>query len=80
MRSVYHKGELAVQTQAGVREMAERVGRSIRASFPSAAIDSCMSNQLRSSEALTQSGAHVLHGIIRVNNPDSSHHHEEAGS
>ncbi len=38
MESVYHKGEMAVQTQAGVREMAERVARSIRASFPSAAI------------------------------------------
>ncbi|MEJ7713532.1 MAG: pyridoxamine 5'-phosphate oxidase family protein [Pyrinomonadaceae bacterium] len=37
MKSVYHRGEIAVQAQAGVRGMAERVGRSIHTSFPLAA-------------------------------------------
>lgn len=39
MKAIYHEGELAVQTRAGVREMAERVGRSIRASFPPASVE-----------------------------------------
>lgn len=37
MKPTYHEGELAVQTQAGVREMASRVGRSIRPNIPPAA-------------------------------------------
>lgn len=37
MSSVYHPGELEVQTRAGVRDMAERIGRSIGATIPLAA-------------------------------------------
>lgn len=37
MRPTYHEGELAVQERAGVREMAARVGRSIRPVIPPAA-------------------------------------------
>src|SRR5262245_27856094 len=38
MASVYHPGELAVQERAGVREMADRIGKSIRSSIPLAAL------------------------------------------
>lgn len=37
MASVYHPGELAVQARAGVREMADRIGRSIASTIPPAA-------------------------------------------
>jgi uncharacterized protein len=37
MASVYHPGELSVQERAGVREMADRIGRSIRSTIPLAA-------------------------------------------
>ena len=37
MKQIYHEGELSVQAQAGVREMASRVGRSIRPHIPPAA-------------------------------------------
>ena len=37
MASKYHAGELEVQARAGVREMAERVGNSIRPTIPAAA-------------------------------------------
>ncbi|MDQ3650770.1 MAG: pyridoxamine 5'-phosphate oxidase family protein [Acidobacteriota bacterium] len=37
MKAIYHAGELAVQEQAGVSEMAARVGRSIRPTIPPAA-------------------------------------------
>ena len=36
---MYHPGELSVQGQAGVREMADRIGRSIRSTIPQAALD-----------------------------------------
>jgi predicted pyridoxine 5'-phosphate oxidase superfamily flavin-nucleotide-binding protein len=34
MKSVYHEGEFEVQKHAGVREMAERIGRGIREEIP----------------------------------------------
>jgi hypothetical protein len=34
MKSAYHEGELEVQGRAGVREMAERIGRGIREEIP----------------------------------------------
>ena len=37
MKPIYHEGELAVQTRAGVREMSARIGKSIHASIPLAA-------------------------------------------
>ena len=37
MSSMYHSGELEVQTRVGVREMADRIGKSIRSSIPPAA-------------------------------------------
>jgi predicted pyridoxine 5'-phosphate oxidase superfamily flavin-nucleotide-binding protein len=37
MASAYHSGELSVQARAGVREMADRIGRSIRPIIPPAA-------------------------------------------
>lgn len=37
MASEYHPGELSVQERAGVREMAARIGRSIRSTIPPAA-------------------------------------------
>jgi uncharacterized protein len=37
MASAYHSGELSVQARAGVREMADRIGRSIRPTIPPAA-------------------------------------------
>ena len=37
--STYHPGELSVQKQAGVRQMADRIGRSIRSAIPPAALD-----------------------------------------
>ena len=37
MTSVYHPGERSVQERAGVREMADRIGRSIGSTIPSAA-------------------------------------------
>jgi len=37
MASVYHAGELSVQERAGVREMADRIGRSIGSTIPPAA-------------------------------------------
>jgi uncharacterized protein len=37
--SVFHKGEIAVQTRAGVRDMAERVGRGVRDFIPPPARD-----------------------------------------
>jgi predicted pyridoxine 5'-phosphate oxidase superfamily flavin-nucleotide-binding protein len=37
MKPIYHEGELAVQAQAGVREMASRIGKSIRSTIPLAA-------------------------------------------
>ena len=37
MASVYHAGELSVQERAGVREMADRIGKSIRSTIPLAA-------------------------------------------
>jgi predicted pyridoxine 5'-phosphate oxidase superfamily flavin-nucleotide-binding protein len=37
MKTVYHEGELAVQTRAGVREMSARIGKSIRSTIPLAA-------------------------------------------
>ncbi len=37
MKSIYHEGELAVQAQAGVQEMASRIGKSIRSTIPLAA-------------------------------------------
>jgi predicted pyridoxine 5'-phosphate oxidase superfamily flavin-nucleotide-binding protein len=39
MAARYHAGELAVQARAGVLDMAERVGRSVRRTIPSAAQD-----------------------------------------
>jgi uncharacterized protein len=37
MKPIYHEGELAVQAQAGVQDMASRVGKSIRSAIPLAA-------------------------------------------
>src|SRR4029453_1586041 len=37
MAPVYHPGELSVQERAGVREMADRIGRSIGSTIPQAA-------------------------------------------
>jgi len=37
MASIYHPGELAVQARAGQRQIAERVGKSIRTTIPPAA-------------------------------------------
>jgi uncharacterized protein len=37
MASLYHGGELSVQARAGVREMADRIGKSIRSTIPLAA-------------------------------------------
>ncbi len=37
MKPIYHEGELAVQTRAGVQEMASRIGKSIRPVIPLAA-------------------------------------------
>lgn len=37
MKPIFHEGELAVQAQAGVQEMASRVGKSIRSIIPLAA-------------------------------------------
>ena len=37
MPPVYHPGELAVQARAGQRDMADRVGKSIRSTIPPAA-------------------------------------------
>lgn len=37
MKPIFHEGELAVQAQAGVQEMASRVGKSIRSVIPLAA-------------------------------------------
>src|SRR5262245_44212392 len=37
MKPIFHEGELAVQAQAGVQEMAGRVGKSIRSIIPLAA-------------------------------------------
>lgn len=37
MRNVYHSGEREVQARAGVRDMAERIGRGIRSSIPGVA-------------------------------------------
>jgi len=39
MPKIYHSGELAVQSKAGVQEMAARIGNSIRPQIPSAAQD-----------------------------------------
>ena len=41
MASVYHAGELSVQARAGVREMADRIGKSIRSTIPLAARSFC---------------------------------------
>ncbi len=37
--SVFHEGEIAVQTRAGVRHQSERVGNGIHAEIPEAAQD-----------------------------------------
>ena len=37
MKPIYHEGELAVQTRAGVREMSARIGKSIHPTIPLAA-------------------------------------------
>ena len=37
MAAIYHPGELTVQARAGYREMADRVGKSIRTTIPAAA-------------------------------------------
>ena len=37
MAPVYHSGELAIQARAGQRDMADRVGKSIRSTIPPAA-------------------------------------------
>ena len=42
MARVYHSGELSVQERAGVREMADRIGRSIRTTIPPTAWSSCV--------------------------------------
>jgi uncharacterized protein len=39
MSFAYHPGEVSVQANAGVREMADRIGRSIRSTIPQAAKD-----------------------------------------
>jgi uncharacterized protein len=46
MTSAYHPGELSVQRRAGVREMAERVGRSIGSTIPPAAQEFLLSQPM----------------------------------
>ncbi len=56
MKSIYHEGELAVQAQAGVQEMASRIGKSIRPTIPPAAQDFLSSQPIAVLSSIDQKG------------------------
>jgi len=56
MKSIFHEGELAVQAQAGVQEMASRVGKSIRSIIPLAAQEFLSSQPFAVLSSIDQQG------------------------
>lgn len=56
MKPIFHKGELAVQAQAGVQEMASRVGKSIRSVIPLAAQEFLSSQPFAVLSSIDQQG------------------------
>ena len=56
MASFYHAGELSVQERAGVREMADRIGKSIGPPFRWLRRSFCAASPWQSSAVWTQAG------------------------
>src|SRR5262245_37240678 len=56
MKPIFHEGELAVQAQAGVQEMAGRVGKSIRSIIPLAAQEFLSSQPFAVVSSIDQQG------------------------
>lgn len=56
MKSIYHEGELAVQVQAGVQEMASRIGKSIGSTIPMAAQEFLSSQSFAVLSSIDQQG------------------------
>ena len=57
MKPIFHEGELAVQAQAGVQEMASRVGKSIRSTIPLAAQEFLSSQPIAVLSSIDQKGS-----------------------
>lgn len=56
MKPIYHEGELTVQAQAGLQEMASRVGKSIRSTIPLAAQEFLSSQPLAVLSSIDRNG------------------------
>lgn len=56
MKPIFHEGELAVQAQAGVQDMASRVGKSIRSVIPLAAQEFLISQPFVVVSSINQQG------------------------
>ena len=66
MNSIYHAGEIAVQTRAGVRAMARRAGNSIRGTLDRAAAEFLAEHRMHPDGS---SAARVLRAHLRQVRP-----------